>query len=106
MIYSAVLADLELPNILTAEEFKKLPPDANTCIVIEGMTYAGRHTQAKAMSEELDLPRFAFSEWVAKYQPANEIEAATIQYCLKNGFYLPDDLRVKIADWALEEFFH
>jgi hypothetical protein len=52
MIYSNVLTELDLPNILTAEEFKSLPPDANTCIVIEGMTYAGRHTQAKAMSEE------------------------------------------------------
>jgi adenylate kinase family enzyme len=106
MIYSNVLTELDLPNILTAEEFKSLPPDANTCIVIEGMTYAGRHTQAKAMSEELDLPLFSFSEWVSKYKPENEIEAATIQYCLKNAVYLPDDLRVKIADWALEEFYH
>lgn len=106
MIYSNFLSNADLPNILTAEEFKNLPPDANACIIVEGMTYAGRHTQARVMSQEFDLPMFTFSEWVSKYQPANEIEAATIQYCLKNGVYLPDDLRVKIADWALEEFYH
>jgi adenylate kinase family enzyme len=104
-ITSQFISNTELPNILTAEEFKNLPPDANTCIVIEGMTYAGRHTQAKVMAEEYDLPMFKFSDWVQKYKPANEIEAATIQYCLKNAVYLPDDLRVKIANWALDEFY-
>ncbi len=96
---------IDLPNFLSAEDFKQLPPNAKTCIIVEGMTYAGRHTQADVMSKEFDLPKFAFSEWVQKYTAENEIEAATIQYCLKNGVYLPDELRVKIADWALEAFF-
>lgn len=96
---------LDLPNFLSAEEFKNLPPNANTCIIIEGMTYAGRHTQAQVMSEELGLPKFAFSEWVTKYPPENEEERQIIAECLRNSVYLPDDLRNKVADWALREFY-
>ncbi|ACF13905.1 hypothetical protein Ctha_1446 [Chloroherpeton thalassium ATCC 35110] len=94
-----------LPNILTANAFQNLAPGAKTCIVIEGMTRAGRYALASSMSEELNLKKFAFAEWLAKYQPADEPEKAAIETSLKNGTYLPDSLSVKIADWALEEFF-
>jgi adenylate kinase family enzyme len=94
----------QLPNILTAEEFQNLPAAASTCIVIEGMTYAGRHTQAAAMSEELGLKRFDLSAWIGKYEPATAAELYALQNNLKIGRYLPDDLTIKIADWALNEF--
>jgi len=94
-----------LPNILTAKAFQNLAPGVKTCIAIEGMTRAGRYALASSMSEELNLKKFAFAEWLAKYEPADEQEKVAIETCLKHGTYLPDSLSIKIADWALEEFF-
>ncbi len=94
-----------LPNIISAEEFKNLPPNAKTCIIIEGMTRSGRYNQAQTMSEDLNLNCFAFTEWVEKYKPENPAEKLELDKSLKNGTYLPSELSVKIADWALEEFY-
>lgn len=94
-----------LPNIISAQEFKSLPPNAKTCIIIEGMTRAGRYQQAQSMSEELNLNCFAFTDWVEKYKPESESEKKELEISLKNGTYLNSDLSIKIAGWALEEFY-
>lgn len=94
----------ELPNFLTAEAFQNLPADVSACIIIEGMNFAGRHTQAAAMCEEFGLKKFNFTEWLEKYTPDSDAERDLIQECLRKGCYLPDDLMIKIADWALETF--
>ncbi|NTW48257.1 MAG: hypothetical protein HGB19_00710 [Chlorobiales bacterium] len=94
----------ELPNILSAKEFQALPPNAKTCIVIEGMTRSGRYAMAQTMSDELGLCKFAFAEWLQKYEPQTDAERNEIARSLKNGTYLPEALSIKIADWALGEF--
>jgi adenylate kinase family enzyme len=94
-----------LPNILSAKEFQNLPPNAKTCIIIEGMTRSGRYTQAITMSEDLNLNCFAFTDWLAKYKPENEAEKEQLETVLKKGSYLSSELSIKIADWALESFF-